>query len=100
MNQLSSVENMQVYRKLQEHLDNLPIGYPPTNSGIEIEILRYLFSPLEAKIASKLKMIPETINHIYRRVKKQVDSKEKLAEILDNMAKNGIIYGLDYRDFY
>lgn len=44
-----------VFRNLQERLDELPAGYPPTESGVEIRILRQLFTPEEAKIASKLK---------------------------------------------
>ena len=31
------------YRQLQEHLDKLPIGYPKTNSGVELRILQLLF---------------------------------------------------------
>jgi electron transport complex protein RnfB len=39
------------YRQLQEHLDKLPIGYPKTNSGVEIRILQLLFIPIEVKVA-------------------------------------------------
>ena len=41
----------QVYRDLQKHLDRLPISYPSTESGVEIRILKHLFTPEEAKIA-------------------------------------------------
>ena len=41
----------QTYRDLQKHLDELPIGFPPTESGVEIRILKHLFTPEEAEIA-------------------------------------------------
>ena len=37
-----------VYEKLAKHLDNLPAGYPSTESGVEMRILKRLFSPEEA----------------------------------------------------
>ncbi len=43
-----------VYRKLQRYLDSLPIDYPETESGVEIRILKSLFTPQEAEIALKL----------------------------------------------
>ena len=43
-----------IYRKLQEHLDKMPIGFPATESGVEIRILKHLFTPDEAELASKM----------------------------------------------
>ena len=40
-----------VYEKLAQHLDNLPTGYPRTESGVEMRILKRLFSLEEARIA-------------------------------------------------
>ena len=40
-----------VYRKLQKYLDRMPISYPETESGVEIRILKHLFTPEEAEIA-------------------------------------------------
>lgn len=48
----------EIYRKLQKHLDSLPVDYPETESGVEIRILKHLFTPQEAEIALKLKLIP------------------------------------------
>jgi hypothetical protein len=33
-----------VYDKLREHLDSLPMGFPKTESGVEIRLLKKLFS--------------------------------------------------------
>ena len=82
-----------VYRELQRHLDKLPIGFPQTESGVEIRILRLLFRPKEAIVAVKLKTIPETIRTIFRRVKKEVDSKEELRGLLNNLVEKGAIFG-------
>ena len=37
-----------VYTKLREFLDKLPAGYPATDTGVEIKILKKLFTPEEA----------------------------------------------------
>ncbi|MCK4697034.1 MAG: 4Fe-4S binding protein [Dehalococcoidia bacterium] len=81
----------QVYRALQKHLDELPIGYPQTKSGVEIRILKHLFTPEEAKIATQLPMIPEPLNHIHKRVKETGMSIEELEQVLDHMVYKGTI---------
>ncbi|MFX0069651.1 MAG: 4Fe-4S ferredoxin, partial [Candidatus Hermodarchaeota archaeon] len=86
-----SDENIDVYRKLQQHLDKLPIGYPSTESGVEIRILKHLFTPEEAKIAVNLRLIPEPLRKIYRRVKKTGISLEELEKHLDSMFRKGAI---------
>jgi hypothetical protein len=43
-----------VYRRLQRHLDELPVGYPATASGVELRILERLFTPEEAEVALAL----------------------------------------------
>lgn len=87
-------EKIGVYRELQEHLDKTPVGFPPTESGIELELLRYLFTPQEALIATKLRygVYPtESIDDIYERAKSQVTTKEELVNLLDVMAEKGLI---------
>ena len=53
-----------VYKILAEHLDGLPGGYPETENGVEIRILKRLFSEDEAKTALGLTMIPEPVSDI------------------------------------
>jgi len=81
----------QIYRDLQKHLDKLPISYPATESGVEIRILKHLFTPEEAKIATQLSMIPEPLKRIYKRVKKTGMSIEELEQLLDHMVYKGNI---------
>jgi hypothetical protein len=48
------------YKQLAERLDALPNGFPPTEDGIELELLARLFTQEEAECASQLRMTPET----------------------------------------
>ena len=49
------MEDCAVYKNLARRLDSFPQGYPETETGIEFEILSYLFTPDEAKLAANLK---------------------------------------------
>lgn len=92
---LSKIDN-QVYFKLRKRLDQLPIGYPKTESGVEIRILKHLFTPQEAAIAIDLSYLPETADTIYMRIKKRniVNSKTDLENILENMAKKVLLFSI------
>ena len=46
--------SVNVYVQLADALDRLPNGFPRTESGVELEILKRIFTPEEARIASKL----------------------------------------------
>jgi NAD-dependent dihydropyrimidine dehydrogenase PreA subunit len=83
-------ENFDIYRELQQHLDKMPIGYPSTESGIEIKILKHLFSPEEAKIVTKLQFQPEPLKTIHRRLRKSY-SIEDIERKLDGMYQKGTI---------
>jgi len=82
-----------IYRRLQEHLDRMPVGYPATESGVEIRVLKHLFTPEEARIALHLSAVPEPLERIYRRVKKTGMSIEQLEQTLDRMVHKGAILG-------
>jgi electron transport complex protein RnfB len=75
------------YRDLQKHLDTLPVGYPATQSGAEIRILKQLFTPEEAMIATKLSIKPEPVTHVYESVRESGMSLEELQDYLDSMEK-------------
>ncbi|MFX0073807.1 MAG: hypothetical protein ACFE96_00080 [Candidatus Hermodarchaeota archaeon] len=88
-------EEVDVYRVLQKHLDKMPIGFPATKSGSDIRLLKHLFTPQEAKIATLLKFgwerDLETLDAIYDRVKDKSMTKEDLGIILDEMGRKGLI---------
>ena len=81
----------QVYRDLQRHLDGLPIGFPVTESGVEIRVLKHLFTPKEAHVATRLSMFPEPLERIHKRVGKAGMSVSELEQVLDGMASRGTI---------
>jgi NAD-dependent dihydropyrimidine dehydrogenase PreA subunit len=84
-----------VYRELQLHLDSMPVGFPATESGVEIRILKQLFSPEEAELATKLKFSihpNESLESIFERLKELGLSKEKLEESLDTMVSKGLLH--------
>ena len=87
-------DEVSVYRKLQQNLDKLPISYPATESGVEIRILKHLFSPEWALIASKLGSKPITLKDIYSKVEKDGIPLEKVEKALDEMDTEGLIVRL------
>jgi electron transport complex protein RnfB len=82
------------FRELQEHLDKLPIGYPKTNSGVEIKILQLLFTPIEVKVALCLSLANVSTETVRKRlVKKFGLSLEtiKIAALLHDMFMKGTV---------
>jgi electron transport complex protein RnfB len=86
-------EGQDVYRRLQQHLDRMPVGFPATATGIELKILRRLFTPEEAEVALLLGMLPERLERIHRRDQGGARSREQLERILDRLADKGAILG-------
>ncbi|MFB3776791.1 MAG: ATP-binding protein [Bryobacteraceae bacterium] len=79
-----------LYRKLQQHLDRMPVGFPATESGVEIRILKHLFTPRQAVVALELSAIPEPAPVIHRRLKPAL-SLDECVEALDEMAALGLL---------
>jgi NAD-dependent dihydropyrimidine dehydrogenase PreA subunit len=79
------------YRALQEHLDKMPVGFPATQSGVEINLLKTIFTPQEAQIATHLDYKYKTVDQIFETAQEEAGSKEELTRILDDIvAKGGI----------
>jgi electron transport complex protein RnfB len=58
------------YKRLAIRLDELPHGYPATEGGVEIKILKKIFSQEDAEMALKMRPIPETAGAIAQRLGK------------------------------
>jgi electron transport complex protein RnfB len=84
-------QNIDYYQVLREHLDKMPVGYPATESGIEIKILKHLFTIEQTKIALKLNFMADPLNKIYGRMKKSGFTLEELENKLDEMYFKGLI---------
>ncbi|MGA8017750.1 MAG: 4Fe-4S binding protein [Desulfobacterales bacterium] len=81
--------NDQIYVRLQKHLDSQAVGFPATRSGVEIKILKHIFTPEEAEITSYLNYKPEPVQTIFGRVGHLVETPEELEVLLDRIQKKG-----------
>ena len=57
----------ETYYKLAKVLDTLPNGFPSTESGVEIKLLKKIFSPDEAELFCDLRLVHETSDQIAQR---------------------------------
>jgi len=80
-----------VYHELREHLDRMPIGYPATKSGIEIKILKHLFQPDQAQIATFLSWKWKKLEEIHKTINKNEISINQLESVLNEMVHDGLI---------
>jgi len=78
----------EVYKKLAERLDALPNGFPPTEDGVELEMLARLFTPEEAELASQLRLTKEVPEQVATRLGRD---KKEVRALLKNMARKGLI---------
>ena len=69
-----------VYERLADALDALPAGFTRTPSKLEIKLIKMVFTPEEALIASTLSRKPETADEIAKRVGLPVDKVTVLLE--------------------
>jgi Pyruvate/2-oxoacid:ferredoxin oxidoreductase delta subunit len=84
------------YRKLAKVLDTLPNGFPPTESGLEIRLLKRIFAPEEAELFCDLRLTFETAEQIAERTGRPL---EGLEEMLTSMWKEkGQILGANLGD--
>lgn len=82
-------EHEHIYVKLQRHLDSQAVGFPATKSGAEIRILKHIFTPIEAEIATCLTYKLEPLEMVFERTRYLTKSLEKLVELLDCIEKKG-----------
>ena len=78
----------EVYRALARRLDEIPNGFPPTESGAELRLLERLFTPEEAALAVHLRLTPEPAGEIARR---SGTDPAATAALLKGMARRGLI---------
>ncbi len=82
----------EVYRRLAEHLDRLPDGFPPSESGAEIRLLRRLFTLEEAELAVHLTLEREGAEAIASRAHLTEEEAERR---LGEMARKGLIFSAE-----
>jgi NAD-dependent dihydropyrimidine dehydrogenase PreA subunit len=86
-----------VYYKLRQHLDRMPVPMPRTDSGVELRLLRQLFSEEEARIALELSVFPEPATKIHARLRDPGISLSMLEHVLIRLYRKGSIRGVRQR---
>lgn len=81
----------EIYRRLQKHLHRQPLGYPPTRDGVEIQILKHLFSPEEAMLVLVLGGRAESVEAIAERMHADI---QEIGGKLHAMSCRGLIMRL------
>ncbi len=79
-----------IYRLLQRHLNQQPIGFPAALLGSDIRVLRRLFTPDEAKVALHLSYKPAPTDQIAAKAAPQFSSGQTKA-LLESMFGKGSI---------
>ena len=82
-----------VYRNLAKVLDTLPNGFPATESGIELKLLKRIFEPEQAELFCDLKLTFETAEQIAQRTGRPLEDVEKT---LTAMWERGQIFGVKF----
>jgi electron transport complex protein RnfB len=78
-----------IYEALRKQVDQYSVGFPKTESGVEMKILRKLFTEEEARMYLHLSMMLETPEAVAQRIKQD---PERVSTLLENMAKKGIVF--------
>ncbi len=82
----------EVYERLAKALDGLPNAFPRTSSGVELKILKKLFSQEEAALASQMGRTKESAEAIASRAGL---APEKAGSMLAEMADKGLVWNYE-----
>lgn len=85
----------QVYYDLREQLDQYSVGFPSTQSGVEMKILEKLFSEEEAEMYLNLSMMLEAPDAVAKRLGRE---PKEVAALLERMADKGLIFRMKKTD--
>jgi Na+-translocating ferredoxin:NAD+ oxidoreductase subunit B len=80
-----------IYVELQKHLDKQAVGFPATKTGVELRILKELFTPEQAGVALHLSVEPKSAVQVHEEMQASYITVEKVAQLLIEMVKNGAI---------
>ena len=86
---------MDAYKKLAHHLDNLPDGFTPSDSGVELRLLKRLFTPEEAELSIHLTLEREEASTIANRAGISTEEAEQRLRV---MAGKGLIFSTEAKD--
>ena len=78
----------EAYRNLTQRLDEIPNGFPATDSGVELRLLAKLFTVQEAALASVMHLPPEVASDIANRADMDPDVARQM---LEGLGARGLI---------
>lgn len=84
-----------MYENLRQRLDDMGTGYPATQTGIEIKILKKIFTQADAEMFLMMTPMLETATSVSDRL--NLPEKET-ATHLETMAKKGLLFRLNKND--
>ncbi len=67
----------EIYYKLAKVLDTLPNGFPSTESGVEIKLLKKIFTPEQADLFCDMRLTFETAEEIASRTERPLEGLEE-----------------------
>ncbi len=79
----------EIYAQLREQLDQYSTGFPSTASGVELKILKKLYTEEDAEIYLDLSMLLESPEDFAARTNRP---PKETAEKLEDMARRGLIF--------
>jgi len=77
-----------IYERLADALEALPNGFPRTESGMELKLIKMAFNPEEASLAGQLTRAPETAAEIAKRI--GLD-EEEVTVLLESMIPRRLV---------
>ena len=78
-----------IYERLRKQIDQYSVGFPEAKSGVDLKILKKLYTEEEATLFLDLSMQLEPPDSISRRTNRDL---QETAELLETMAKNGLLF--------
>ncbi|MBN2284785.1 MAG: 4Fe-4S binding protein [Deltaproteobacteria bacterium] len=83
----------EIYLNVAKVLDTLPNGFPATESGVEIKLLKKVFTPEQAALFCDMRLTFETAEDVARRTGRPL---EGLEELLISMGEAGQLFALQF----
>ncbi len=85
----------EIYLKLARVLDTLPNGFPGTENGVELKLLKKIFTPEQADLFCDMRLSFETAAQVAERTGRP---PEGLEEKLREMGRAGQLFAIDFGD--
>jgi len=84
-----------IYERLREKLNDLATGFPATESGVEIRLLKKLFTEKEAELFLKITPLLQTSEDV---AKTHGLDPDDTSELMKKMANKGLIFRVEKND--